>query len=201
MVVHMPSGEDALLDFFVAARGKGSGREAGEITAFEVVFTDEAVQVFHAGPASCGVYGTPKGVSEAVERYGSMPLADLTTSPAQVAREGHEVNAIQAYVCQILSPILASPEEGGAAFSAHGRDIPTNRPPSPGGILIAYSLDLLERAGRRGALRALVGVMDETNKARTADFAPALHTQGYLERFLAKEAVESVAVELHSRLG
>jgi gamma-glutamyltranspeptidase/glutathione hydrolase len=272
MLVHTPAGDDVLLDFFVAAPGKGSAREAGELKPFEVVFTDAAVQVFHAGPASCGVYGTPKGVSEALERFGSWPLCDLTAWPAEVARDGHELSAIQAYVCQILSPILMSTEEGrrmfapdghvvragdtlrfpevaellerlgsdgpgflydgdvGAAISDwvvergglitkqdladyglidrkpaqasyHGREILTNPPPSSGGILIAYSLDLLERLGRPGDLRALVEVMDRTNRARTQDFATALHTEGYLERFLAKDAVESVAGQLDSRLG
>ncbi len=272
MLVHTPAGENALLDFFVAAPGLGSDREAGELKPFEVVFTDEAVQQFHAGPASCGVYGTPKGVCEALERFGSVPLADLTPWPAQVAREGHELTEIQAYVCQILSPILLSTEEGRQVFapdgglvktgdvlrfpevadllerlgaegpgflyagdvataisdwllergglitcqdladyhvidrepaqaSYHGREILTNPPPSSGGILIAYSLDLLERVNRPGDLRALVEVMEETNNARTEDFATALHTEGYLERFLAKDAVESVAGELHSRLG
>ena len=43
--------------------------------------------------------------------------------------------------------------------------------------------------------------MEQTNNTRTADFATALHTEGYLERFLAKDALESVAGELHSRLG
>ena len=47
-----------------------------------------------------------------------------------------------------------------------GRDVLTNPPPSSGGILIAYSLDLLERLGRPGDLRALVEVMDRTNKER-----------------------------------
>jgi gamma-glutamyltranspeptidase / glutathione hydrolase len=83
----------------------------------------------------------------------------------------------------------------------HGRDILTNPPPSSGGLLIAYSLDLLERVARPGDLRALVEVMDETNKARTEDFVTALHTQGYLERFLAKDALESVAGQVESRLG
>jgi gamma-glutamyltranspeptidase / glutathione hydrolase len=272
MLVHTPAGENVLLDFFVAAPGKGSDREAGELTAFDVAFTDEAIQTFHAGPASCGVYGTPKGVSEAVQRFGTLPLADLAEEPARVAREGHEINAIQGYLVRILSPILLSTEEGSRTFApggtllqagdtlrsaavaellerlgregpgfayqgdvaaaisdwvlqrgglitredladyrvidrapAHasyrGRDILTNPPPSSGGILIAYSLDLLSRIGRVGDLRALVEVMDETNKARTEDFATALHTEGYLERFLAKDAVESVAGEVHSRLG
>jgi gamma-glutamyltranspeptidase/glutathione hydrolase len=272
MLVHTASGENVLLDFFVAAPGKGSDREAGRLTAFDVAFTDDAIQTFHAGPASCGVYGTPRGICDALDRYGTLPLADLTQWPAQVARDGHEVNPIQAYVTQILSPILLATDEGRETFapggsllqagdtvrfpevadllerlgregpgfaydgdvaaaisdwilergglitredlstyevidrepasaSYRGRDILTNPPPSSGGILIAYSLDLLERVGRPGDLRALVEVMDETNNARTDDFATALHTQGYLERFLAKDALESVAGEVESRLG
>src|SRR3954453_11744783 len=272
MLVHTPAGEDALLDFFVAAPGKGSDREAGELTEFDVRFTDDAVQTFHAGPAACGVYGTPLGVWEALTRYGTLPLADLVAWPAEVARAGHEVNPIQAYVAKILSPILLATKEGGETFapggslvqagdtlrlpeladllerlgrdgprfayngdvaaalsdwvlergglitrddlasyhvidreagraSYDGRDILTNPPPSSGGILIAYSLDLLERVARPGDLRALVEVMDQTNRARTDDFATALHTQGYLERFLEKDALESVAGQVESRLG
>jgi len=272
MLVHTPAGENVLLDFFVASPGKGSDQEAGELTAFDVRFTDDAVQRFHAGPASCGVYGTPMGVSEALARYGTLALGDLTGWPAQVARDGHQLNETQAYVVQILTPILTSTEEGREMFapggtplrrgetvrspevadlldrlgregpsfaydgdvaaaisdwvlergglitrqdladyglidrepahaSYHGRDILTNPPPSSGGILIAYSLDLLERVARPGDLRTLVEVMDETNKARTGDFATALHSEGYLERFLAKDALESVAGQVESRLG
>src|SRR3954471_11408890 len=98
MLVHTPAGENALLDFFVAAPGKGSDQEAGELTAFEVRFTDDAVQHFHAGPASCGVYGSPLGICDALDRFGTMALSDLTPWPAQVAREGHELNEIQGYV-------------------------------------------------------------------------------------------------------
>jgi gamma-glutamyltranspeptidase/glutathione hydrolase len=272
MLVHTPAGENALLDFFVAAPGIGADREPGELTPIGVEFSAEATQVFHVGPASCGVYGTPLGVAEALGRYGSMPLAELTAEPARVAREGHEINEIQAYLFRILAPILLSSEPGRAIYAPdgstlrvgdtlhlpqvgdllerlgadgprfayegdvaaavsdwvlerggvitredlasyhvidrtpagaeyRGRQILTNPPPSSGGILIAYSLDLLERVNRPGDLRTLIEVMDETNRARTSDFATALHTEGYLERFLAKDALESVAGELHSRLG
>lgn len=272
MLVHTAEGEDVLLDFFVAAPGLGSDREAGALTPFDIYFTDEAIQTFHAGTASCGVYGTPKGVCEALERYGTMPFADLAEWPAAVAREGHEIEAIPGYLLHILSPILLSTAEGRRTFApggelleagdtmclpevadlldrlgeegpgfvydgdvaaavsewvlergglitrqdladyrvidrepahAHyrGRDILTNPPPSSGGILIAYSLDLLERLGRPGDLRALVEVMDETNKARTEDFVTALHSEGYLERFMARDALESVAGQVESRLG
>jgi gamma-glutamyltranspeptidase/glutathione hydrolase len=272
MLVHTPAGDDILLDFFVAAPGLGSTQEAGELIAFDIAFTEEAIQTFHAGPASCGVYGTLKGMADAVARYGTMRLADLTEWPAQVARDGLEISPIQGYLIEILSPILLSTDEGGDTFAPggnllhvgdtirfpeladllervgregpgfaydgdvaaavsewvvergglitatdlasyavidrepahahyHGREILTNPPPSSGGILIAYSLDLLERVGRPGDLRALVEVMDETNRARTADFTTALHTEGYLERFMAKDALESVAGRLESRLG
>jgi gamma-glutamyltranspeptidase/glutathione hydrolase len=272
MLVHTPGGEDALLEFFVAAPGLGSDREAGALTAFDVAFTDEAIQTFHAGPASCGVYGTLRGVADAVARYGTLSLADLAEWPAQVAREGLEISPIQGYLIEILSPILLSTTEGSEMFAPggqllqtggtirqpelgdllerlgregpafaydgdvaaavsdwvlergglitradlasyavidrepararyHGRAILTNPPPSSGGLLIAYSLDLLERVDRPGDLRALVEVMDETNKARTDDFTTALHTEGYLERFLAKDALESVAGQVESRLG
>jgi gamma-glutamyltranspeptidase/glutathione hydrolase len=272
MLVHTPEGENQLLDFFVAAPGRGSDQSGGELTPFEVRFTDDAIQTFFAGPASCGVYGSVKGVCETLARYGTMPLADLVEWPAQVARDGHAINAIQGYVTHILSPILMSTAEGRATFapdgdlleegdrvsfpeladllerlgregpgfaydgdvaaaisdwvldrgglitredlasygvidrtpaaaSYRGRAILTNPPPSSGGILIAYSLDLLERVGRPGDLRALVEVMDQTNKARTDDFVVALGTEGYLERFLAKDALKSVAGQLESRLG
>lgn len=273
MLIHTEGGENHLLDFFVAAPGRGAnGAEPAKLEPIDIAFTEEAIQTFHVGAASCGVPGTCLGVAEALRRFGSMPLADLTAEPARVAREGHPVNSVQAYLIDILTPILLSHPEGQAIFApegrplregetvrnpelgdllerlgaegpgfiyegdvgaaisewvlergglmtrqdlsdyqiiertpAHatyrGRDILTNPPPSSGGILIAYSLDLLERIGHPGDLRALVGVMDETNKARTEEFHTGLHTEGYLEGFLARDALEKAAGSVNSRLG
>jgi gamma-glutamyltranspeptidase / glutathione hydrolase len=85
----------------------------------------------------------------------------------------------------------------------HGREILTNPPPSSGGILIAYSLDLMERLHppAEHRLRTLVRVMDRTNKERTKDFVRGLHSEGYLERFLAQGALESAAREVGNPLG
>jgi gamma-glutamyltranspeptidase/glutathione hydrolase len=82
-----------------------------------------------------------------------------------------------------------------------GREVITNPPPSSGGILIAYALDMLERLGRPADVRALVQVMDQANRARTEEFLTSLHSEGYLERFLARDAIESATSEVHSRLG
>jgi gamma-glutamyltranspeptidase/glutathione hydrolase len=82
-----------------------------------------------------------------------------------------------------------------------GREILTNPPPSSGGILMAYSLDLLERIGRPGDLRALVEVIDRTNRERTEEFLTGLHAEGYLEHFMAQDALESAAHGVKSKLG
>jgi gamma-glutamyltranspeptidase/glutathione hydrolase len=273
MLVHTAGGEDHLLDFFVAAPGMGlADVEPAALEPIDVEFSAEAVQRFNIGPSSCGVYGTPLGLAEALGRFGTASLADLVAPAAATARDGHELSEIQAYLVRILGPIVASRPEGRAIYApegrflregdtirfpelgdllerlgaegpahlytgdvaaavssfvldrgglltredlasyrvversparAHyrGRDVLTNPPPSSGGILIAYSLDLLERLGRPGDLRALVEVMDTTNRTRTEEFVSGLHHEGYLERFMAVEALETAAGEVSSRLG
>jgi gamma-glutamyltranspeptidase/glutathione hydrolase len=273
MLVHTAAGEDHLLDFFVAAPGKGLDEpEPAALEPIDVEFAAEAVQRFNIGPSSCGVYGTTIGLATVLDRFGTVPLAELVAPAARVARSGHELTAIQAYLLRILGPILIARPEGEAIYapagrllregetirmpevgdllerlgsegpdflysgevaalvsdhvlergglltredlasyspverrparaSYQGRDVLTNPPPSSGGILIAYALDLLERLGRRGDLRALVEVMDRANRARTEEFISGLQHEGYLERFMAKEALEHAAGEVGSRLG
>jgi gamma-glutamyltranspeptidase/glutathione hydrolase len=273
MLVHTPGGEDHLLDFFVAAPGKGlEDPSPADLEPIDVEFAAEAIQRFNIGPSSCGVYGTPLGICEALTRFGTMPLSELAAPAARTARDGHELTEIQAYVIKILGPIVTARPEGqsiyapdgrylqqgetirlpelgdllerlGAEGPAHlytgdaaakasayvlerggllteddlaayrvidreparahyrGRDVLTNPPPSSGGILIAYALDLLERLGRPGDLRAVVEVMDSANRTRTEEFISGLHHEGYLERFMAKEALASAAHDVGSRLG
>jgi len=87
--------EPVVLDFFVAAPGCGERAEPGELIRAEVSFGD-AVQAFHVGAASAGAYGTPAGIEAAARRWGSVPLDQLAAPAAALAREGVEVNAIQA---------------------------------------------------------------------------------------------------------
>jgi gamma-glutamyltranspeptidase/glutathione hydrolase len=115
--------EPSLLDFFVQAptdrksAGDGSG---APLEAIDVSFGD-AVQVFYIGPASCGVYGTPAGVCEAVSRWGTIPLEDLAAPAARLAREGVVLNAGQAYVAKILGDLLTSTPECAALWAPEGR--------------------------------------------------------------------------------
>jgi len=112
--------EPVLLDFFVQAPTRiGDGSEA-ELHGVDVSFGD-AAQVFHIGPASCGVHGTPAGVCEAVRRWGTAPLEDLAAPAVRLAREGVVLNAGQAYVAEILADLLTSTPECAALWAPGGR--------------------------------------------------------------------------------
>ncbi|MDQ3936932.1 MAG: gamma-glutamyltransferase [Actinomycetota bacterium] len=270
MLVHTAEGEDHLLDFFVAAPGRGleGDAEPAALVPVDVHFSKEAVQVFNVGESSCGVYGTTVGLTQALRRFGTLTLGDLTGAAARTAREGFELTPMGEAFYDVLAPILTLTPESAAIYAPggrlvragetmrhpeladlldrlgaegpgflyvgdvaaacsewvlergglltredlrsyqvverdpararyRGREILTNPPPSSGGILIAYSLALLEQLDRKADVRTLVEVMDETNRARTDEFVSGLHSEGYLERFLAKEALEKAA----SRLG
>jgi gamma-glutamyltranspeptidase / glutathione hydrolase len=272
MVVHA-GGESHVLDFFVAAPGLGLEKpEPGALVPVDVRFSEDAVQRFNVGPASCGAYGTTLGLAETLERFGGARLADLTAAPARAARDGIAVVPMQAFLFEVLEPIFRStpecaaiyapggrllgegdtirlPELGdllerlgaeGSAFlytgevaaavsdwvlerggllspddlrsyevierqpaqvTYRGREVLTNPPPSSGGILIADALGILERLPRPHDPYVIAEVIASTNRARDQEFLEGLHTEGFLERFLAKKALDSVAVEVRSRLG
>src|SRR5829696_5263435 len=194
MLVHTASGEDHLLDFFVAAPGHGLAESRiADLVPIDVRFSEEAIQRFNVGPSSCGVYGTPLGICEALQRFGTMPLGDLTAQPARAARDGIEVTPMQAFLFEILGPILAHQPEGQAIYAPGGRLLRTGQT-----IRLPELGDLL---GRPGDLRALVEVIDRTNRERTEDFLTGLHAEGYLERFMAHDALESAAHGVKSKLG
>src|SRR3954469_13320584 len=272
MVVHA-RGENHLLDFFVAAPGLGQEeREPGELVPIDVRFSEDAVQRFNIGPASCGAYGTTLGLAEALRRFGTVGLGDLTAAPARAARDGVEVVPMQAFLYTVLAPIVTSTPECAAMYAPdgqllregdtfrapelgdlldrlgaegpgflytgdvaaavsdwvlerggllsredlasygviereparvayRGREVLTNPPPSSGGILIADALGILERLGRPHDPFVIAEVIEETNRARDAEFLEGLATEGFLEQFLAKQALDTVATEVRSRLG
>ncbi len=137
--------EPTLLDFFVAAPTRlGDGSEV-ELLGVGVSFGD-AEQVFHIGPASCGVYGVPAGVCEAVRRWGTFPLEDLAAPAAELARDGVVLNAGQAYVAEILVELLTSTPESAALWAPDGQLL------REGGLLRNPELgDSLVRLARDGA--------------------------------------------------
>src|SRR3954453_3902516 len=74
MLVHDPSNEDVLLDFFVEVPGRSIGQRRSQLVPIPVYFSPDQPQVFNVGAASCGVPGTAAGLGHALNRFGSVPL-------------------------------------------------------------------------------------------------------------------------------
>src|SRR5579875_1295947 len=248
MLVAREGTAPVLLDFFVEAPGRGAGQGAA---------VGDAVQIFHVGPASAGTYGFPAGVCEASRRFGTVPLADLATPAARLAREGVRLSAEQAYIVEILGPtVLSTPEcaalfapdgrllrvgdrfrqpevgdaierlghdgcdpfytgdvgsaiagwlaqRGGLVSAAdlaayeviareplrgdyRGREVLTNPPPSPGGLLLASALAELDHAPSPPPITAVADAMQSAQDARTGDFLHGLAEPGFAQRFLGQ---------------
>ena len=270
MIVKGPGAPATLIDFFVAAPGLGGHELGGELMPVPVHFDATTTQVFNAGAVSCAVPGTAAGLSLALERFGSVPLADLIGPAVRFAREGAPLNRQQAYVLSILEPIytaepaareIYAPEghilregeifrypdlataierfaaEGSAsvyggdvaeaienyicsrggilsradlsAYEAierepvsvpfHGSRILSNPPPSAGGILVAYSLALLEQTGGSDTA-AVVRAMTAANRAREEEFASGLERDGFAAEFLDGDSLRQ-AISRNDRLG
>src|SRR3954470_9688362 len=113
MLVAPPGGTPVLLDFMVAA-----DTHTGARTPLDAVVIDfgDAVQVFHIGAPSCGVYGVPAGIAEAAARFGSVPLPELAAPAIAHAREGVVVNHTQALLWHMLAPIAQATPESRARY-------------------------------------------------------------------------------------
>ena len=83
-----------------------------------------------------------------------------------------------------------------------GRQVLTNPPPSSGGILISYALDLLERSGEPLPLddpngpRAARRGDGRAQRARTPEFHRELHEEGFAERFLSGAHIEDARARI-----
>ena len=146
MLVHTSAGENHLLDFFVAAPARGIAEpDPAPLVPIDIAFAEGAVQRFNCGPSSCGAYGTTAGLAEALARFGTNALGDLTGAAASAAREGVEVLPMQALLFEILGPIMRSTPEVTALYEPEGRPLREGerlRLPDLG--------DLLERLGAEG---------------------------------------------------
>ena len=119
--------------------------QPAELVPIEVRFSEDAVQVFHIGPASNGVYGNPLGIAITAKRFGSMPLADLAAPAARAARDGIEVTPMMRQFFEVLEPILTHTEEARAIYAPEGSLLDVGET-----IRMPYVGDLIERLGAEG---------------------------------------------------
>ncbi len=146
LLVAPPDGDPVVLDFFVEAPGRDADPSARPALVPLPVSFGDAEQLFHVGAASCGTYGAPAGIVAAMERFGTVPLADLTAPAAALARAGVVVNRPQAYVFGLLAALVGGTPEARARYFVDGR------PPREGDLLRDPDLaDALDRLGADGA--------------------------------------------------
>jgi len=189
-LAHVAGEGDHLLDFFVEAGGRGLDPDRrAELVAAEVIF-DETPQVFNIGPASCGVPGTAAGLWEAAHRFGTMQFADLAAPAIRYAREGVRVNPEQAYVFQILEPILRRYPETEELYAPEGRMLTA-------GELFRFPAlgDALEALSREGPDRLYGGEVAQ----RLCDWVCERGGLLSMEDFAAYEVIERTPVEASYR--
>jgi gamma-glutamyltranspeptidase/glutathione hydrolase len=123
LLARSPSGEAALMDFFVAAPGLGPrGRrlDPADLDHFTVPFGG-AEQVFHIGSASVAVPGMVAGLGEAVRRHGRLSLAEVVAPAAALAREGVVLTRETGYLHEILVDMLTFTPAAAAVYAPGGR--------------------------------------------------------------------------------
>jgi gamma-glutamyltranspeptidase/glutathione hydrolase len=274
-----PEGYDPLLyDFFVQT----PKRPIDPATAdFYPVLCDfgAAQQEFHVGLGAAATPGCVKGLFQVVEELGTMPIRTVVEPAMELARQGVELNRLQAYIFDVVRPIymiteasraiLEKPDKpgtlvgegdvvanrqfadfldvlaiegerlfyegevsaaiaaacrgGGAlgrgdlegyelirrrplAFAFGGAELHTNPPPSTGGILIAFAMQLLEHAfardwrfGDADHLATMIRAMALTNEARVQSGLNEQAGEDAAERLLDPELLARYRGEIMGR--
>jgi gamma-glutamyltranspeptidase / glutathione hydrolase len=134
-------------------------------------------------------------LADALERFGAEGAEPFYRGDVAAALAGH----VQEQGGTLGSTDLAeyeAIERRPVAASFRGAEVLTNPPPSSGGILIAYTLGLLERLGPRSGPEQLVAAMDAANHARDDEFAEALYGEGLERALLDPERLDLRAGDL-----
>ena len=143
--------EPTVLDGFCAAPGLGGDPSTAPLIAADCDFGDTR-QIFYVGAASVAAFGTAAMIEEASRRWGSLPLADLAEPGAALARVGVPLNENQAYVGEILEPILDQNDGVRALWMPDGHVL------RAGERFLAPGLDeTILRIGREGAAPLATG--------------------------------------------
>ena len=185
----------------LAEPGIELGRAGVTITAGAEYFHEILHPILVSTPESAALY-TPEGkqlvegdvfhypeMSDALERFaaeGAEPFyrGEVARSVCDWVRERGGTLGMDDMAD--YEPIERQPVK--ARFRGH--DVLTNPPPSSGGILIGYSLGLLERLGPRSGVEEIVAATEAANARRSGDFHEGLHDPDYVRRFLDSDLDE-----------
>ena len=147
LVHHARDNSTRVLDHFVTGPGLGlSDHGQTPMDNVGIDFTPESSQFFRIGAASCAVPGAAAGLGEAHRRFGSLPWRMLLEPAIAHARDGVELTEGQAYLHDILDPILRHTDEGNAMYSVNG-----NRLVAGDRFVLSDLGQTLERLAEHGA--------------------------------------------------
>ena len=109
-----------LYDFFVQTPGRRLPAEDLEFNRIDVDF-GSTTQGFHIGRGTAAVPGLVRGLFEVHEALGRMPLTEIVCPAVNLASEGVEISAYQAYLLGVVRSIFASTEASLAVFGSKER--------------------------------------------------------------------------------
>jgi gamma-glutamyltranspeptidase/glutathione hydrolase len=122
MLVHRSRDQSTrVLDFFTAVPGRGAdGFEPRPMESIDVDFSGGSTQEFRIGGASVAVPGAALGLEQAQRSYGTLPWRELFEPAIELARDGVELTPGQAYLHEILDPILRHTPESRDVYEQDG---------------------------------------------------------------------------------
>jgi len=121
LLARTASGDARLFDFFVDTPGRGLNTSTLQphFLPITVQFPSSA-QVFNIGHGAVAVPGMLRGLLHVHRRLGRMPLADILAPAVQLARNGLTLNVSQAYVLELLKPIMSFTPRSRSLFEPGG---------------------------------------------------------------------------------
>jgi gamma-glutamyltranspeptidase/glutathione hydrolase len=124
LMARTAAGEVTLFDFFVDTPGSGlPERDLAPHFLPVTVHFGNADQDFNIGLGSVAVPGCLAGYLHVHARLGRLPLPAVLAPAVRLAWEGVEINAQQAYLVDILQPILTLAEPGRRLYTRQGRPL------------------------------------------------------------------------------
>jgi len=116
VLLHEPGSEAVAIDCFFAV----PSRAPADMDEVVIDFGDASTQVFSIGEASVAVPGLLHGLEEAHVRRGRLPWERLFVPALELARRGVEPDQAQAFLLEILVPILHREEGGRRIYGTPG---------------------------------------------------------------------------------
>ncbi len=159
VLLHEPGSSATLLDCFFAV----PSRPQGDMDEVEIDFAGASTQVFHVGEASVAVPGLMPGLREAHERRGLLPWARLFVPALELAARPLAATEAQAFLHEILVPILQREPAGGRVYGTPGVIDATDLVPA---------LQLLRDAGPEALALLVPEVAEDLESYRVQEHDP-----------------------------